>query len=137
MWQFYPISQSNSAPCKHDAGVKMRETVNLSMNDDVTKLSLLSYRHLPWWACKRAIRAFYYHCVFEVSTWLAEEQSPCHINMNINLLTISICKPMINKFLPIRNKLTQLCQWADKKEHNLKAMEEPTVKNERNMIFLN
>lgn len=45
--QFSPISPSNSAACEHDAEVKVvfSETVNLSMND-VSKASLLSYRHL-------------------------------------------------------------------------------------------
>lgn len=60
-----------------------------------------------------------------------------HINMSINLLTKSICKPTINKFVPIRNKLAYLCQWADKEQHNLKPIEEPTMKNEQTMIFLN
>lgn len=69
-----------------------------------------------------------------LSTWLAEKR---HINVSINLLTKSICEPTINKFVPIRNKLTQLCQWVDEEEHNLKPMKGPTVKNELNMISLN
>lgn len=75
-----------------------------------------------------------YYSVAAVSTWLAETH---HINMSINLLTKSICEPTINKFVPIRNKLTQLCQWADEEEHNPKPINEPSVKSELNMMFLN
>lgn len=67
-----------------------------------------------------------YKSVVAVSTRQAEKR---HINMSINLLTKSICEPTINKFVPIRNKLAQLCQWADKEQHNLKPIEEPTMKN--------
>lgn len=56
-----------------------------------------------------------------VSEWLAEERSPCHINMSINLLTTSICERTINKFSPIRNKLTLLCLWAENEEHKFKS----------------
>lgn len=134
--QFSSISQSNSAPCKHDAEVKVvfSETVNLSMNN-VSKASLPSCRHLPaMMSLEKGHQGFCYYSLVAVSTWLAEKR---HINISINLLTKSICEPTINKFMPIRNKLTQFCQWADKEQHNLKPMKEPTVKNEQNMIFLN
>lgn len=63
-----------------------------------------------------------YYSVVAVSTLQAEKH---HINMSINLLTKSICEPTINKFVPIRNKLAQLFQWADKEQHNLQPMKEP------------
>ena len=47
VWQFSSTRQSNSAPCKHGAEVKVvfTETLNLSRNN-VSKASALSYRHL-------------------------------------------------------------------------------------------
>lgn len=77
-------------------------------------------QHLPWWGCKGAINAFVI-TLRAVSSWLAEEQSPRHIITDINLLTISFYEPTINKFLPIRNKLTALCWWVDKNKDHFKA----------------
>lgn len=78
-----------------------------------------------------------YYSIVAVSTRLTEEPSPSHINISINLLTISIWEPKVNKFLPIRSKLPQLCEWADEEEHNLKPMETQTVRNDQTMISLN
>lgn len=116
--------------------VVFSETVNPSANN-VSKVSLPSYRHLPWWACKRVISA----------SAIAQRSESAHGQQrNDHLVTLTWALTswpdlstslQSTSSLPIRNKLTRLCQWADREEHNLKPTEEPTVKNERNMIFLN